>query len=152
MAVTRPDRDEGAHRDPSDVPWHNRTSTLLGVSVVALAVIAALIAGGLWLGRQFTEPEQAPLNYVDPTFTSNSAPASSTPTTTETITSTSPPMTTDINPESTTPTTTDSETPSTSRTPRTSRTRDDDGEEDGDTTTTRKRPRTNVTRTLYPGT
>ncbi|WP_335329627.1 hypothetical protein [Mycobacterium kyogaense] len=148
--MTRPDRDEGANRDPSDVPWHNRTSTLLGVSIVGLAVIAALVAGGLWLGRQFTEPAQAPLNYVDPTFSSNSAPASSTPTTTGTITSTSPPMTTDINPESTPPTTTDSDTSSTSRPPRTSRTRDED--DDGDTTTTRKRPRTNVTRTLYPGT
>jgi len=150
VAVTRPDRDEGAHRDASEVPWHNRTSTLLGASVLALAVIAALIAGGLWLGRQFTEPEQAPLNYVDPTFSSASESASSTPTTTETITSTSPPVTTDINPESTPPTTTESETPSTSRPPRTSRTRDDD--DDDDATTTRKRPRTNVTRTLYPGT
>lgn len=151
MAVARPDRDEGARRDPSDVPWHNRTSTLLGASVVGLAVIAALIAGGLWLGRQFTEPEQAPLNYVDPTFSSTAEPTSSTPTTTGTVTSTSPPVTTDINPDSTTPSSTDSETPSTSRPPRTSRTRDDD-DSDGDTTTTRKRPRTNVTRTLYPGT
>ncbi|MBX7449443.1 hypothetical protein GR927_15725 [Mycolicibacterium sp. 3033] len=151
MAVTRPDRDEGADRDASEVPWHNRTSTLLGVSVAALAVIAALIGGGLWLSRQFTEPEQAPLNYVDPSFLRTSESVSSSPTTMETITSTSPPVTTDINPESTPPTTTDSETPSTSRPPRTSRTRDDD-DDGGETTTTRKRPRTNVTRTLYPGT
>ncbi|WP_370464513.1 hypothetical protein [Mycolicibacterium sp. 018/SC-01/001] len=149
--MTRPDRDGGEHRDPSEVPWHNRTSTLLGASVVGLAVIAALVAGGLWLGRQFTEPQQAPLNYVDPTFSSTSEQASSTPTTTETITSTSPPVTSDINPDSTTPTTTDSETSSTSRTPRTSRPSDDDDNDDA-TTTTRKRPRTNVTRTLYPGT
>lgn len=132
------------------MPWHNRTSTLLGASIAALALIAVLITSASWVSRQFNEPEQAPLNFVDPSF---SAPAetSETPTTTGTITSTSPPMTTDINPESTSPTTSGSET-SNSETPgpppstRPPRTRDDDV----DTSTTRKRPRTNVTRTLYP--
>ncbi|MEW5809667.1 MAG: hypothetical protein AB1925_09445 [Actinomycetota bacterium] len=146
--MTRRDGDDDARREPSPVPWHNRTSTLLGASVAALAVIAVLLAAGLWVSRQFSEPEQAPLNFVEPTFSNSSAPTSSTPTTTGTITSTSPPVTTDINPESTPPTTTDSETPSTRPSTRPPRTRD----EDADTTTTRKRPRTNVTRTLYPGT
>ncbi len=132
------------------MPWHNRTSTLLGASIAAIALIAVLITSASWVSRQFNEPEQAPLNFVDPSFSTTEA-TSETPTTTGTITSTSPPMTTDINPESTPPTTSGSET-SGSETPgvppstRAPRTRDDDT----DTSTTRKRPRTNVTRTLYP--
>jgi hypothetical protein len=152
VAVTGPERDDDARRAssevPSEVPWHNRTSTLLGASVVGLAVIALLIAGGLWLSRQFNEPEPAPLNFVDPSFSATQTETTA-PTTTGTITSTSPPMTTDINPESTPETTTDS---STSRTSRPPRSQEDDGDDDEVTTTTRKRPRTNVTRTLYPGT
>ncbi|KRE27638.1 hypothetical protein ASG82_14735 [Mycobacterium sp. Soil538] len=150
MAVTRPDRDEHARPEPPTVPWHNRTSTLLGVSIAALVLIAVLITSASWVSRQFNEPEQAPLNFVDPSF-SASEETSATLTTTGTITSTSPPMTTDINPESTPPTTSGSETsgsetsgpPRSTRPPRTR-------EDDAGTSTTRKRPRTNVTRTLYP--
>lgn len=148
MAVTRPDREDPAR--PDTVPWHNRTSTLLGASIAALALIAVLITSASWVSRQFNQPEQAPLNFVDPSF-SSTGETTAPPTTTGTITSTSPPMTTDINPESTTPTTSGSET-SGSETPgpppstRPPRTREDDGEP----STTRKRPRTNVTRTLYP--
>ncbi|WP_350355954.1 hypothetical protein [Mycolicibacterium rufum] len=149
--MTRPDRDDSARPEPPAVPWHNRTSTLLGASIAALVLIAVLITSASWVSRQFNEPEQAPLNFVDPSF-SSTGETTATPTTTGTITSTSPPMTTDINPESTPPTTSGSET-SGSETPtgpppstRPPRTRDDDA----DTSTTRKRPRTNVTRTLYP--
>jgi hypothetical protein len=150
VAVTRRDRDDDARPEPPSVPWHNRTSTLLGASIAAIALIAVLITSASWVSRQFNEPEQAPLNFVDPTF-STTEDSSVTPTTTGTITSTSPPMTTDINPESTSPTTSGSETSGTEtsgppRSTRTPRTR----ENDGDATTTRKRPRTNVTRTLYP--
>lgn len=147
MAVTRPDRDDDTRPEQ---PWHNRTSTLLGASIAAIALIAVLITSASWVSRQFNEPEQAPLNFVDPTF-STTEDTSMTPTTTGTITSTSPPMTTDINPESTPPTTSGSETSGTDtsgppRSTRAPRTREDDA----DATTTRKRPRTNVTRTLYP--
>ncbi len=86
------------------MPWHNRTSTLLGASIAALVLIAVLITSASWVSRQFNEPEQAPLNFVDPSF-SSTGETTATPTTTGTITSTSPPMTTDINPESTPPTT-----------------------------------------------
>ncbi|WP_158021301.1 hypothetical protein [Mycolicibacterium chubuense] len=157
--MTRSDRDghrRHDRRDPSRVPWHNRTSTLLGASVAGLAVIAILIASGLWLTRQFNEPEQAPLNFVEPSFSATSTP-SSTPTTAVTATSTSPPVTTDLDPTSTPPTTstsasaTPSDSATTSRPPstQTPRTRETT-EDDESTSTTRRRPRTNVTRTLYP--
>ncbi|MBS1696188.1 MAG: hypothetical protein JST91_28710 [Actinobacteria bacterium] len=135
------------------VPWHNSTGAVVAASVVGLALIAALVAGGMFIARQIGEPEQAPLNFVDPSFTpSEVAPATAT-TTTETITSTSPPATTDINPPSETTsgtetTTSGSETETTTRTPRTSRGDDETG--DDDTSTTRRRPRLNETRILNP--
>ncbi len=141
MAVPSPERDDDADR----APWHNRPSTLLAASVGALAAIALVIGTASWMSREINEPEQAPLDFVDPSFSATGTPPASAPTTTGTITSTSPPMTTDINPESTPPTTSDSETsrpPPSTRPPRT--------REDDQTSTTRKRPRTNVTRTLYP--
>jgi hypothetical protein len=149
VAVTSRDRDEDARRASKPVPWHNRTSTLLGASVVALAAIAILIASASWVSRQFGEPQQAPLNFVDPSFSPSIPRSSSRSGTTGTITSTSPPVTTDINAESTTPSSSASssasDTPSPPVSTRPPRTREDDG-----VTTTRKRPRTNVTRTLYP--
>lgn len=113
--------------------------------MVALAAIAILIASASWVSRQFGEPQQAPLNFVDPSFSPSITRSSSTSVTTGTITSTSPPVTTDINAESTTPSSSASDTPSPPVSTRPPRTREDDG-----VTTTRKRPRTNVTRTLYP--
>jgi hypothetical protein len=136
------------------VAWHNQTSTLLGASVAALAAIAVLVGLISYVAGQFDEPEQAPLYYAPP---SSSAAATrsgtSTTTTTGTITSTSPPVTSDINPDLTPSSTSPSTTGPSTRPPRTrepsTRSETADGDEPE---TTRSRPRTNVTRTLYPGT
>jgi cytoskeletal protein RodZ len=143
VAVARRDFD-----DDDGQTWHNRTSTLVGVSVLAILVIGILILAATAVARQFGEPEQAPLDFVAPTYSATSADSATASTTTQTITSTSPPETTDIDPPSSTSTTSSSsETSSTRRTT----TRNDDDEDDEPTTrTTRQRPRTNVTRTLNP--
>lgn len=145
MAVDSRDRDAGAHRREAQIPWHNRTSTVLGVSLAGLAAIAVLVTSANYVARQFNEPEPAPVNYVGPT--SSTTGTSSTPTTTSTITSTKPPITSDINPNPT-PTGTGSSTAS-GRNPnsRPPRTREDDG---SPAQTPRNRPRTSVTRTLNP--
>ncbi|WP_101950610.1 hypothetical protein [Mycobacterium sp. 3519A] len=139
-------------QSPSETPWYNRTPNVIGASVAGLALIGILIAAVTFVARQFNEPEQAPLNYVEPSF-SATASRSTTPTTTETITSTSPPVTTDINgPSSTTPSSSDTsstETPSTTHTAWTQPYTPPPGE-DSEPSTTRRGPRTNVTRTLYP--
>lgn len=125
--------------------WHERTSTLAGVSVAALAAIALIVWGALFVTRQVNQPQQAPTEFVTPSFSDRST--SGPTTTTETITSTVPPATTDINdPDATTSSTTSSSTSSTTTTTRrpTTETRDDE------TTTTRRRPRFNETRTLSP--
>ncbi|HYZ69319.1 MAG TPA: hypothetical protein VE666_16220 [Mycobacterium sp.] len=145
------DYDEESSAAP--VPWYNRTPNVIGASAAGLAVIGLLIAAVTFVARQFNEPDQAPLNFVDPTF-SATASHSSTPTTTATITSTSPPVTTDINgPSSTTPSdTSGSSSTDSSSGPNTAWTRPytpPSGEESRPSTT-RRGPRTNVTRTLYP--
>ncbi|MDY6996751.1 MAG: hypothetical protein SW019_09155 [Actinomycetota bacterium] len=124
-------------RDRDDAPpaaWHNRTSTLLGASVAALVVLAVLVWSISYVVRQAGEPEPAPTNFVEPTYSVTDRSVS-TPTTTATITSTSPPVTTDINPEPVITETTESG-PSTltTRPPRTKET-------DLTATTTRQRPR-----------
>lgn len=78
-------------------PWHNRTSTVLGVSLAGLAALAILVISINHVTRQFTEPEQAPINYLEPT-SSASDTRSPTTTATETITSTRAPITSDIDP------------------------------------------------------
>jgi hypothetical protein len=152
VAVTGQDRDDhgGEQSTPSSTPWHNRTSAVVGASVLGLAVIAILVLAGTYVARQFGETEQAPLYYVEPSFSATSSGTSTTPTTTtQTITSTVPPVTSDINPSSGPPTsssdTSSSETPS----PETSAEEDEDDEESR-LPTTRRTPRTNITRTLYP--
>ncbi|WP_333563707.1 hypothetical protein [Mycolicibacterium sp. BiH015] len=145
-------RDDDEARDEPPVEWHNKTSTLLGASVAGLLAIALVVVLISYVARQFSEPEQAPLNYIPPPASSASATRSATSTTTGTITSTSPPITSDINPGETT-TTSESTTRPSTRPPRTRETDADEGDEgEEDETTTRSRPRTNVTRTLYPGT
>lgn len=130
--------------------WHNQTSTLLGASVAALVAIAVLIGLISYVAGQFSEPEQAPLYYVPPSSSATATKSgTSTSTTTGTITSTSPPVTSDINPDATSSSSTT--TPST-RPPRTREPSTQTETEDGEPETTRSRPRTNVTRTLYPGT
>ena len=154
VAVTTRDRNQDAHREAPPVPWHNRTSAVLGASVAAVAAIAIVVTSISYVSRQFSEPEQAPINYVEPAFsdTDTTQSSTSTLTTTATVTSTSPPVTSDINPDLTPPSTTDSSEPSSSRDPafRPPRTREEEPDDESTTRTTRKRPRTNVTRTLYP--
>jgi hypothetical protein len=144
--------EDDLHEEPAPPPpWHQSTPAVVGASIAGLAAIALVIAGVVFVTRQADKPQDAPLNYVDPTFSATAThPAESPPTTTETIASTSPPVTTDINPSSAspTPTTPPSET-SSSEPPSTSET-DDQGDGEPSTTRSRSRPRTNVTRTLYP--
>ena len=55
-------------QSPSATPWYNRTPALVGASVAGLAVIGILIAAVTFVSRQFNEPDQAPLNFVEPSF------------------------------------------------------------------------------------
>jgi hypothetical protein len=153
MAGQDPD-DHDDELSPSSAPWYNRTPAVIGASVVGLAVIGILIAAVTFVSRQYSEPEQAPLNFVEPSFSATATGSSSTPTTTATITSTSPPVTTDINgPSSTTSsssgTSSGSSTDTSTRTAWTKPYTPPSGDESAPTTT-RRGPRTNVTRTLYP--
>jgi hypothetical protein len=136
--------------DDDGQPWHNRTSTVVGASVLAVLVIGILIVAGTALARQFGETEEAPIDFVPPSFSATASVSADT-TTTATITSTSPPETTDIDGPSA-PVTTTSEAPSSSETSRRRpTTRNDDDEDDGPTSrTTRRTPRTNITRTFNP--
>jgi hypothetical protein len=140
-----------AGQDPDDyddeqTPWYNRTPAVVGASVVGLAVIAILIAAVTFVSGQFSEPTEAPLNYVEPSFSATATGSSSTPTTTATITSTSPPVTTDINAPSSTTSSSDTSSSDTSTRVTQSRPSNDESTP----RTTRRGPRTNVTRTLYP--
>ena len=152
MAGQDPD-DHDDEQSPSSAPWYNRTPAVIGASVAGLAANGILIAAVTFVSRQSNEPEQAPLNYVEPSFSATATGSSSTPTTTATITSTSPPVTTDIDGPSST--TTSSDTSSSSSTDTSTRTAwtkpytPPSGDESAPTTT-RRGPRTNVTRTLYP--
>jgi hypothetical protein len=134
-----------------ETPWYNRTPNVIGASVAGIAAIAIIIAAVTFLARQFSEPEQAPLNFVTPSF-SASASHSSTPTTTATITSTSPPVTTDINGPSSTTSSSDTSGTDTTSTTHTAWTQPytPPSGESSEPATTRRGPRTNVTRTLYP--
>ncbi|KUI02623.1 hypothetical protein [Mycobacterium sp. IS-3022] len=132
-------------------PWHNRTPLVVGASAVALAVVAVLILAITYLSRHFSEPEEAPLNFVEPTFSATPPPVD-TPTTTQTITSTSPPQTTEIGgpldpSTSPLPTSTSESSPQTTSA---SPTLEEDESEESTERTTRRRPRTNVTRTFDP--
>ena len=130
--------------------WHERTSTVVGASAGALAVVALL-----WFAISFVtggsdEPPPVSQYYVQPSE-SGATTTTTTATSTETITSTSPPLTSDINPgdapSTTTTTGTSGSTDTTtsfnpSNLPHTKTpTTYDDG---------RTRPRFNETRTLYP--
>jgi cytoskeletal protein RodZ len=147
------DRDDyDDEQTPSPAPWYNRTPAVIGASVAGLAVIGILIAAVTFVSGQFNEPEQAPLNFVEPSFSATATRSSSTPTTTATITSTSPPVTTDIDaPTSTTSSSSDTSS-STDTSTRTAWTKPPPGwrEDESAPSTTRRGPRTNVTRTLYP--
>jgi hypothetical protein len=152
MAGQDPDDYDDDEQSPSPAPWYNRTPAVLGASVAGLAVIGILIAAVTFVSGQSNEPGNAPLNFVEPSFSATATGSSSTPTTTGTITSTSPPVTTDINgPSSTTSSSSDtsSSTDTPTRTAWTKPYTPPSGDESAPTTT-RRGPRTNVTRTLYP--
>jgi cytoskeletal protein RodZ len=143
------DRDDNdARRNSSPQPWHNRTPALLGASVLAVAVIGLLIVVATAVAGQFGEPEEAPLNFVEPTYSATATQSETTPTTTQTITSTSPPETTDINGPPTPSSSTTSSSETTSDETTTSRRSNED--DDRPSRTTRRGPRTNVTRTFNP--
>ena len=138
----------------SATPWYNRTPALVGASVAGLAVIGILIAAVTFVSHHFNEPDQAPLNFVEPSFSATATHSPSTPTTTATITSTSPPVTTDIDaPSSTTSSSPDTSSGTDTSTPSgTAWTRPHTSASGAESppSTTRRGPRTNVTRTLYP--
>lgn len=136
--------------DDKDEPaWHERTSTVVGASAAAVAVIGLLYLLISYFVSGSDDPGSTSQYYPDPSFSDRSTTSGTSTTSTETITSTSPPVTTDINPGDTTSTTTsgtDTTTPSTSFNPSNlPRTRTSTTYGDG-----RQRPRLNETRTLYP--
>jgi hypothetical protein len=130
--------------------WHERTSTVVGASFGAVAVIAVLWFAISYVTGGSDEPPPASQYYVEPSA-SGSTTTTTTATSTETITSTSPPLTSDIDPGGTTSGTT-SGTSGTSTDTTTSfnpsnlpHTKSPTTYDDG-----RTRPRYNETRTLYP--
>ena len=145
MAV--PDVHDEFGGDVPPEPWHNSTRAVLGASVLGMAVIAGLVAAVVYMTGA-DEPADAPLDFVEPSF---SATASRTPTsattTTATITSTAVVSTTEINGPPGPSTTSDSSGTSSGESPTVSRPREDDR---GPTIRAPRRPRTNVTRTLLP--
>ncbi|MCK0175523.1 MULTISPECIES: hypothetical protein [Mycobacteriaceae] len=147
-------RDDDEHDPDAPAPWHNSTAKVFGASIAGVAGIGLIVGSVIFVSQRVEEPTQAPLNFVEPSFSQTSAPSrtSSTPSTT------APPRptqaeTTDIDlppPSDTSPTSTPSSSAesTSSRPPTTTAEEDDEGEEGP--TTTRKRPRFNETRTLYP--
>jgi hypothetical protein len=143
VPVTGQDYDDDDEQSASsEPPWHNRTPAVVGATILGVLAIAVVIYAISFVARQFNTPEQAPLNFVDPSFSATTS-RSGTPTTTGTITSTSPPQTTDLNPG-------DATSSSSSSRESTSRHDDEDDDDTSTTRTTRRKPRTNVTRTFDP--
>lgn len=153
----------GAHDDePSGrqadapTPWHHSTAKVLGASIAGVAALGLIVTGVMVLSRNAGETPQAPLNFVDPSFSSMTSASSSSSTST-TTTRISPPLTTDLDlppelsPPPPSPSPSESET-STSRGRSSTRTEqtEESGEESAPRSTTRSRPRLNETRTLYP--
>ena len=150
MPVTGDDDDQG---QPPEAPWHHSTPAVAGASAAALAVIGLV----LWAAISLTSssgPEDAPIDFVPPTYTSTSM--KTTKSTTTRTTSSSLPVTTEFGlpgeSETTTTTSDTSETSPTSTTTTTTTTTTESSSAGyGEyPTTTRHRPRTNATRTLYP--
>ena len=142
--------------DQPSAPWQNSTRAVVGASAAGVAVIGVLIAAVMFMSGG-DEPTDAPLNFVDPSFSETVAgSASSATTTTPTITSTPRLSTTEINEPPGPPTTSgSSETTSSSSSESSSsapftppRQREADENPGGPTS---RRPRFNITRTLGPG-
>ncbi|MBO0681322.1 hypothetical protein JRC04_27995 [Mycolicibacterium sp. S2-37] len=144
-------RNDDEHDPDAPAPWHNSTAKVLGASVAAVAGIGLIVGSVIFVTQQVGEPTQAPLNFVDPSFSATSAPSTSSAPSTTSASRPTQAQTTDIDlpPPSETPPPppTSAEPPSTR--PPTTRENDEDDDEDGPTTT-RNRPRFNETRTLYP--
>ncbi|MCV7416877.1 hypothetical protein [Mycolicibacterium litorale] len=157
--MTGPRDDDEAHSGreaDAPAPWHHSTAKVLGASVAAIAALALIVTGVMFVSRKAGETPEAPLNFVDPTFSSMTSEATTEPTTATTTTRISPPLTTDLDlpPEmatSTPPseTTSSGERPSTRKSEE-SEESDEREDESAAPTTTRNRPRLNETRTLYP--
>lgn len=148
MGVARPHFDE-PDSAPTQ-PWHNRTGPVVGASLLALVVIGlgALLVTTL---VRADDPAPPPLRFTDPAMSERPSGAA---TTTATITTTRPIETTDIDLPSASPESpTDDQPGTTAATPDegteriTERERRDD---DDRAPTTRRTPRTNVTRNLNP--
>ena len=145
--------DEFGGDEPSE-PWHNSTRAVVGASVAGVAVIGVLVAAVMFMSGG-DEPTDAPLNFVDPSFSETaSESAASATTTTATITSTPKVSTTEINGPPGPPTTSGSSSTSSSGSESSSapvtrpRQRENDDNPGGPTS---RRPRFNITRTLGPG-
>jgi hypothetical protein len=141
------DDDDRDGQDPAEPPWHESTSKLLGASAAGLAAIALVVWGVTAVSRD--EADNTPAEFVDSTF-SSAAPSDSTTSTTSTITTTRSIQTTEINPGEPAltpppPTSAPESSNTRSRGPRTRESEDDEP------TSTRRRPRLNETRSLYPG-
>ena len=105
MVVASPDLDDEFGEDefveefggdePSE-PWHNSTRALLGASAVGVVVIAVLVAAVMYVSGG-DEPTDAPLNFVDPSFSATASESAPATTTTQTVTSTPKISTTEIN-------------------------------------------------------
>jgi hypothetical protein len=146
--------DEFGGDEPS-APWHNSTLAVVGASAAGVAVIGVLVGAVMFMSGG-GEPADAPLNFVDPSFSETAAEsASSATTTTPTITSTPKVSTTEINgPPGPSMTSGSSDTSSSgsesSSSPTFTRPRQRDIDENPGGPTSR-RPRFNITRTLGPG-
>ncbi|MGV0592319.1 hypothetical protein [Mycolicibacterium porcinum] len=152
--MTGDDDDQGQ----PEAPWHHSTPAVAGASAAALAVIGLVV----WAAIALTGsggPEDAPIDFVPPTFTSTTV--KTTKSTTTRTTSSRLPITTEYgipgesdtsttSPSETSGTSTTSETSPTSTTTTTTTTESSSAGYGEYPTTTRHRPRTNVTRTLYP--
>ena len=171
MVVASPDLDDEFGEDefveefggdePSE-PWHNSTRALLGASAVGVVVIAVLVAAVMYVSGG-DEPTDAPLNFVDPSFSATASESAPATTTTQTVTSTPKISTTEINGPPGPSTTSsvdlrfrdlrlieqriDGASSSSPPPPPSQRTR----EGEAPAQTSRSRPRLNVTRTLGPG-
>jgi cytoskeletal protein RodZ len=131
-----------------DPKWHERTPTLLAASVAALAAIGLIVWLTTVVVRQVNTPAPAPTEYIAP-FVDNSGTSTSSSSEASSSTSSKPVETTDISDVIGPPSSTSSSlTPPRTR-KRTSTESPAPGEDDQDSTTRRK-PRYNETRTLYP--
>jgi hypothetical protein len=148
-------RDDDQDGEDAATPWHHSTAKVFGASVAAIAGVGLIVGAVAFVSGQADEPTQAPLNFVDPSFSATQTTASNAPTSSTSASKLPNPQTTDIDlppPSETPPTPSSSPTapgpPTQLRPPRTKEDTPDDDE--SGPTTTRNRPRFNETRTLYP--